>query len=194
MIILIQAFLNTTREVDEEELPTGWYLDHPDIVWREEQYHDGPYNIHEWKEIEPDFEKLQEVGVRGSAVFADDCIPSVFKLHLRDEGIMREEIPLKYTVGNVEWVVDFGIPLDMEDVLEVSNELCTILEDEGMERGDSGAGFGFRDMQFTTEDELMAKRAKRYAETFMRERVKGTKEEPYVSLVKLMQVCEEVEG
>lgn len=96
-------------------------------------------------------------------------------------------------IASIEWELDVGIPLDLENVLEVSNELRTILEDEGMESPSSGAGFGFRDMQFVTEDAEMAMRAKRYAKTFMKERVKGAKEDPYVSLTKTMQVREKVE-
>lgn len=98
MIILIKEFLKTTREVDaEEEFPIGWYLDHPDIVWREEQYGggSGPFcEIVEFKEIEPDLVKLQELGVRGHAVFADDIEQSVFKIHLKDEGLEKEVMPL----------------------------------------------------------------------------------------------------
>lgn len=194
MILLIKEFLEAKEGTDTEEFPIGWYLDHPTRVWREEQYSDGgPDGVYNFEEIEPDFKKLQELGVRGYAVLVDDMGPSVFRLHLRDEGLVREEVPLEYEIANVVWRLSFGIPVDIEDVLELSDELYEILKDEGMEDESSGAGFGFRDMQFVTEDEEMARRAKQIAETFMKERVKDTEEDPYVSLVKQMQVYEKVE-
>jgi len=97
MVILIKEHLRATRDIDEEEFPIGWDLDHPDIVWKEEQYGGGtgPFDESvEFAEIEPDLKKLQELGVRGHAVFADDVEQSVFKVHLRDEGLEKEEIPL----------------------------------------------------------------------------------------------------